>query len=67
MTILSREEILARLEAATIRMARVRRAAQLQSIIRAGDEPAPAPTTGELGEPSPEFRGEPPRTGTPTG
>ena len=67
MPILTREEIMERLEASTVRMARVRRAAQLAAIVRAGGEPAPAPPVAELGPPGPEFSGQPPRPGTPTG
>ncbi len=67
MAILTREEILDRLVASTERMAKVRRMAQLASIVRAGDEPAPTPPSGELGSPGPEFSGQPPRPRAPTG
>ena len=66
-TIQSREEVIARLTISMERIARVRRAAQLEAIIRAGDEPAPVPPIGELGPPSPEFSGQPPRSGPTTG
>lgn len=62
MPIQSREEIIERLTRSVERIARVRRAAQLESIIRAGGEPAPALPIGELGPPSPEFSGQPPRS-----
>lgn len=67
MPVLSREEIMQRLVTSIERMQRVRRRAQLEAIIRAGGEPAPSSAPGELGEPGPEFRGEPPRPGSPTG
>lgn len=67
MAVESREDIIARLERSVVRMARVRRAAQLASIVRAGDEPAPTPRLGELGPPGPDFSGQPPRPGSPTG
>ena len=67
MAILTREEILDRLVASAERMAKVRRAAQLASIVRAGDEPAPTPPSGELGQPGPEFSGQPPRSSPTSG
>lgn len=67
MAILTREEIMERLTASAERMAQVRRAAQLATIVRAGGEPAPAQPSGDLGPPGPEFSGQPPRSGAPAG
>ena len=63
MAVQTREEIMDRLSRSMERIARVRRAAQLEAIIRAGGEPAPTPPPSELGPPGPEFRGQPPRSG----
>lgn len=63
MPVQSREDILDRLVRSAERMARVRRAAQLAAIIRAGGEPTPESTPSELGQPGPEFSGQPPRSG----
>ena len=67
MAILTREEIMERLTASVKRIARVRRAAQLESIIRDGGEPAPTPPIGELGPPGPELLGQPPGPGPSAG
>ncbi len=65
MAIEAREEIIQRLETATTRMFRIRRAAHLAGVLIRGGEPAPVQPPGELGDPGAGFVGQPPRPSPP--
>lgn len=65
MAVLSRAEIIAKLQEAGRRMKTVQAAAESKNLIRAGGEEALTPIPDLPGGPAAPLSGQPPRSGTP--